>query len=201
VKLTPDKMAFCIGDVSGKGVPGAIMMSMLYTGYRGLVHEYGCTCDTVAELNKMITLRSSIGTYATFFYGILDHQNMKLQYTNAGHNPPYLFKRDGRVIELKKGGIVLGFMADQTYEEEVLSIDQGDILVLFTDGVTESFNDQDEMYGEERVIQLIETYKQASADELKEKLIQQVLDFVPDTERQDDITVMIIKMELPGDKI
>ncbi len=198
VRLTPDTVAFCIGDVSGKGVPGAIMMSMLYTGYRGLIHEHDCTCDTVAELNKLITMRSSVGTYATFFYGALNHRTMKLTYTNAGHNPPFLYKKDGRFTELKKGGIVLGFIADQAYEEEELSIDPGDILVLFTDGVTESFNDQDEMFGEERVKRLIEEHAPDTANEIRQSLIDQVLAFVPDTERQDDITVMVIKTELSG---
>ncbi len=201
VKLSPDKIAFCIGDVSGKGVPGAIMMSMLYTGYRGLIHEHECTCDTVAELNKMITMRSSLGTYATFFFGILDHRAMKLHYTNAGHNPPYLFKRNGQFTELKKGGIVLGFMAEQKYEEEELTVEPGDILVLYTDGVTESFNEQDEMFGEGRVRDMIVAHQDESADQLKDTLIRQVLAFVPDTERQDDITVMVIKTDLPGDRL
>lgn len=193
VKLSPDKLAFCIGDVSGKGVPGAIMMSMLYTGYRSLIHEHECTCDTVSALNRMITQRSATGTYATFFYGILDHRNMILRYTNGGHNPPLLYKKNGNYSELKKGGIVLGFLADQSYQEETIFVESGDILVLYTDGVTESFNNKDEMFGEERVRQLIRNYAQESAEQIKNQIITQVLDFVPDTERQDDITVMIIK--------
>ncbi len=195
LKLSPSRIALCIGDVAGKGVPGAIMMSMLYTGYRGVIHEYDCTCDTVGALNNLICSKAASGTYATFFYGVLDTEHLRFEYTNAGHNPPLLLKPDGRWQELTRGGIVLGFLPDHKYEEEKQTIGRGDIIVLYTDGITESFNETDEMFGEQRLRDLILAHRDASAVEIKRTIIDAVIAFTPDTERQDDITVMVIKIE------
>lgn len=195
LKLNDHQIGVCIGDVSGKGVPGAIMMSVLYTGYRGVAREYATTDEAVSYLNNLLCHNTAVGTYATFFYAIVDFESLIVYYTNAGHNPPILFKRDGGFDTLHKGGLVLGFIPDQSYRQMTQIVHYGDILVFYTDGVTEVFNEQDEMFGEERLREVVERHRNESAREIQDQIMEAVRSFAPESEQQDDITVVVIKVE------
>ena len=118
-----------------------------------------------------------------------------MYYTNAGHNPPLIMKKSGDWIKLREGGFVLGFLRDQEYRQMTQLIDPGDIIVLYTDGFTEVFNGEDELFGEDRLKKIITDNNQLCAKEIKNKIIDAVKDFAPDTEQQDDITLVVIKVE------
>jgi sigma-B regulation protein RsbU (phosphoserine phosphatase) len=195
LKLTESQIGICIGDVSGKGVPGAIMMSVLYTSFRGKVFELKSTADMVYALNNILCINTAEGRYATFFYCALDFERLVMYYTNAGHNPPLIMKKTGDWIKLREGGFVLGFLRDQEYRQMTQLIDPGDIIVLYTDGVTEVFNGQDELFGEDRLKKIISDNRELCAKEIKNKIIDAVKDFAPDQEQQDDITLVVIKVE------
>ncbi len=195
LKLNDTQIGICIGDVSGKGVPGAIMMSVLYTSFRGKVFELKDTSEMVYALNNILCINTAEGRYATFFYCTLDFERLVMYYTNAGHNPPLIMKRSGDWIKLREGGFVLGFLRDQEYRQMTQLVDPGDIIVLYTDGVTEVFNGQDELFGEDRMKKIIADNKDQCAKEIKNKIIDAVKDFAPEQEQQDDITLVVIKVE------
>ncbi len=195
LRLNDHQIGICVGDVSGKGVPGAIMMALLYAGYRGFVREFNSTSDTVAALNNLLRANTAENMYATFFYTVIDFESLILYYTNAGHCAPFLYKKNGDVFKLSHGGIVLGFLADQEYSQMPRMIDPGDILLLYTDGVTEVFNAADEMFGEEPVHAIVREHRNLPAKQIQEKIIDAVIRFVPDGTLQDDITVVVVKFE------
>ncbi len=195
IRLNDHQIGICVGDVSGKGVPGAIMMAMLYAGYRGFVREFNSTSDTVSALNNLLRSNTAENMYATFFYTVIDFESLILYYTNAGHCPPFLYKKNGDVFKLSHGGIVLGFLADQEYSQMPRMIDPGDLLLLYTDGVTEVFNEADDMFGEDRVHEVIRQHRELPAKQIQEKIIDEVVRFTPDGTLQDDITVVVIKFE------
>ena len=195
LKLSETQIGICIGDVSGKGVPGAIMMSVLYTSFRGKVFELKTTSEMVYALNNILCINTAEGRYATFFYCTLDFERLVMYYTNAGHNPPLIMKKSGDWIKLREGGFVLGFLRDQEYRQMTQLIDPGDIIVLYTDGVTEVFNGEDELFGEDRLKKIIADNSQLCAKEIKNKIIEAVKDFALDKEQQDDITLVVIKVE------
>lgn len=195
LRLNDHQIGVCIGDVSGKGIPGAIMMSVLYTGYRGVAREYTTTSEAVSYLNNLLCENTAVGTFATFFYAIVDFESLIVYYTNAGHNAPILFKRSGTFESLNKGGIVLGFIQDQDYRQITQMVNYGDILLFYTDGVTEVFNEADEMFGEERLKAIVTQYQDASAREIQDHIMEAVRDFSPESEQQDDMTMVVIKVE------
>ncbi|HNF86938.1 MAG TPA: SpoIIE family protein phosphatase, partial [bacterium] len=196
LKLNDHQVTVSIGDVSGKGVPGAIMMSVLYTSYRGMVHEYKTSWEVVNSLNNLLCTHTAEGRYATFFHCIIDFERLIMYYTNAGHNPPMIRKESGEWIKLREGGIVLGFIPDQDYRQMTQPLDPGDIIVLYTDGITEVFNEAEELFGEERLKEVIENNRETSAKNIQDEIIAAVSTFAPDQEmQQDDITLVIIKIE------
>ncbi|HMY37462.1 MAG TPA: PP2C family protein-serine/threonine phosphatase, partial [bacterium] len=176
--------------------PGAIMMSVLYTSYRGMVHEYKTSWEVVNSLNNLLCTHTAEGRYATFFHCIIDFERLIMYYTNAGHNPPMIRKESGEWIKLREGGIVLGFIPDQDYRQMTQPLDPGDIIVLYTDGITEVFNEAEELFGEERLKEVIENNRETSAKNIQDEIIAAVSTFAPDQEmQQDDITLVIIKIE------
>lgn len=199
IRLNDHQIGVCIGDVSGKGVPGAIMMALLYAGYRGFVREFSSTSETVSALNNLLRANTAENTYATFFYTVIDFESLIMYYTNAGHSAPFLFKGNGDVFRLTHGGIVLGFLPDQEYSQMTRLIDPGDVLVLFTDGVTESFNAQDEMFGEERVQEIVRSNRHLPARQIQQRIFDEVTRFLPDGGFQDDFTTVVIKFEIVQD--
>ncbi|MCB0831888.1 MAG: SpoIIE family protein phosphatase [Bacteroidetes bacterium] len=194
-KLNESQIGLSIGDVSGKGVPGALMMAVLFSTFRRMLREYKTTSEIVVALNNMLCANTAEGKYATFFYCIIDFERLVMYYTNAGHNPPFILKKNGDWLKLQEGGVVLGFMPNLEYSQMTMLVDPGDIIVLYTDGVTEVFNEHDELFGDDRLKTVIEQNRNLSAVEIQNKIINEVLRFAPDSEQQDDITLMVIKVQ------
>ena len=195
IKLGPKKLAVAIGDVSGKGAPASILMAMLYAGFRSLLKVIYPVVEVVARLNNLITDTTAEGYYATFFFGIYNHETCELTYSNAGHNPPILLRRDESFKKLDKGGIVLGFLKDQEYHQEQVTLQSGDSLILYTDGISEVMNSEGEEYGEERLIEFINRNRRNNYSEIKRLLMEELNKFSAQQEMADDATFALIMVE------
>ncbi len=192
-KFNDGSIGLAIGDVAGKGAPAALMMSLILAGLRTQNKIFKTTCDLVYRLNDLLCQTTIPGKYATFFYCIINTQEEKMTYTNAGHNPPLLFKADGTVQTLNKGGIVLGFLPEQEYIQEDISFKAGDLLIAYTDGVTEAQNAKDEEFGEKRLSDLIIRNREESVHRIKEEIIYSIKQFTKTSNPSDDITLIICK--------
>lgn len=194
-KVGENKLAIAIGDVSGKGAPASILMAMLYAGFRSLLKEFYPVVEIVARLNNLLVDTTSEGYYCTFFFGMYHYPSSEFIYTNAGHNPPLLFRKDGSVERLTTGGVVLGFLKDQEYRQENIFLTSGDYLLLFTDGVTEVKNSEGEEFGEEGLIRFFKKNKNKKPQELRCLLFEEIKKFSSMEEFTDDATFAIIYME------
>lgn len=189
-------LGLAVGDVVGKGVPGAITMASLYTAF----HEYATDplmtpSDVMERVNAMLHEVTEPDRFATLFYGVLSLRDGKFRYCNAGHNPPILCRPDGTVEYLNTGGLVLGPFPESTFKLGETDLNEGDVLVLYTDGVTEALNEDQEEFDLERLERVIHSCSGLSADEIKACLTQTLLAFTGDAPQHDDITVIILKAD------
>ena len=131
--------------------------------------------------------------YATFFYGIISIKENIITYTNAGHNPPILLRKNGEFEKLKTGGIVLGYLANETYRQEKVVFREGDLLVLYTDGITEAMNSNSEEFGEERLLNSLKHNSAKNSYEIRKSILHELKLFTGYSEPDDDATLVIIK--------
>ncbi len=195
-RISDTALGFSIGDVSGKGAPAALMMALILAGLRMQRKQQNSTCDVINRLNELVTETTIEGKYATFFYGIIRMDTRKIIYTNAGHNPPFLIQKDGKVLELNKGGIVLGFLPEQEYIQEEVDFLPGDLLIAFTDGVTETMNDADEEFGEQRLLEIVRTNQNKTLAQIKDQVIHELKKFSHNAPAPDDITLILARYEV-----
>ncbi|MCB0280944.1 MAG: SpoIIE family protein phosphatase [Calditrichae bacterium] len=194
IKLNNDEFIFTIADVSGKGMPASLLMSNLQAGLHTLHQENYSLAEITFRLNNLIYKNTSIEKYITFFIAKLNIPQNKIFYVNAGHNPPYLFFKDGNYEELSTGGIILGMMADMPYEIGELQMKPGSYLTMFTDGVTEAMSPDDQPFEEFRVIDFFkqEIAKPVSCEQINLKMIETLYKFAGDPTKDDDITILTL---------
>ena len=190
VKLADQRVALCVGDVSGKGLPASLLMANL----QAAVHAYtdiGIEPKTLCQkVNQIICGNIAIDRFITFFYATLDVASHRLRYTNAGHNAPVLVRLDGSYERLETGGLVLGVDPKTGYEQGDLDLASGDRLILFTDGVTEAVNAKGDEYGEQRLLDLLIESRHLGATALQESVVDSVKRF-SDGCLKDDSTVVV----------
>lgn len=191
LKGDPYRLAFCLGDVTGKGLPAALLMSNIQATVRSQTLMTDSPKDSMVNANTLMFQSTDSGKFITMFYGILDTRQHTLTYCNAGHDNPFLFSANPEPTRLDKGGVVLGFVPQYPYVEESIVLAPGDRLVIYSDGVTEAKNEADEEFGEERLQQLILQNKNLSASELTDKIISAVMEFAGSVPQGDDITVVV----------
>ena len=194
-RIKGTQLGLAIGDVSGKGAPGAILMAMVYAGFKSLLKEIWEVSEIVAHLNNFLVETTTEGYFTTFFFGVIDPESKQLTYCNAGHNPPFHFRKNGKIEQLMEGGTVLGFLRDQSYVQKTIPLESGDYLVFYTDGITELKNAAGEEFGEKRLIDLIRKKKGKSPRELKNQVLQALRRFARRSAFQDDITLIIVYVE------
>jgi len=195
VPVQNDKWGLTIADVSGKGMPAAIFMGLSRTIVRASTTGNLSVENAIRRANDLICRDSRSGMFVTLFYAILDSHNKKLQYVNAGHNPPFLFRNDsGEIIRLEAKGIPLGVTEGIDIEEKEIDLLKDDVLVLYTDGVTEAVNEQEEEFGEDRLIRIIRQNRLLTAQDLIEKVQGEIMAFAGNQPQFDDITLMIMKV-------
>jgi sigma-B regulation protein RsbU (phosphoserine phosphatase) len=193
IEIDGEHLGLAVGDVSGKGIPAALLMANLQASLRGQVSANRSVKETIRLVNCMLGRSIEQGQFVTLFYGVLDTSTKTFLYTNAGQNPPVVLGKDGSLRRLEKGGLVLGVLGDASYEEEEVQLQGGDLMFLYTDGITEATNDRDEMYGERKVLDLLSSSIDLSAPGLSEKIVESVLTFQGNSEQSDDITLIVVK--------
>lgn len=151
IALSGKRIAFCLADVAGKGMGAAMLMANLQAAFRAFVAEATGPAALCSKLNQTLCATATSGKFVTFFYGVIDCEQMTLQYENAGHLPPLLL-RSGSSSKLTEGGTVLGLFANAEYHDRVVALEPGDCLILTTDGVTEAADACDDEFGQGRVV-------------------------------------------------
>jgi sigma-B regulation protein RsbU (phosphoserine phosphatase) len=187
-----NQLALSIADVTGKGVPAALLMSNVQATVRALAGE--SARDLASKLNASLVRNSAPGKFVTFFHGQIDLLERKLTYTNAGHCAPILMRANGEVERLEAGGAVLGVFPKWAFQQGEIPLHTGDRLVLFTDGITEAANIRDEEFGEQRLVELIRALRDRGAHELKDRILQAVAAFTGNR-AQDDATLVVVAVE------
>ncbi len=186
-----ERFGFVLGDVAGKGMPAALLASLIQGVLTAQVLFNAPLPSMIANVNKILTQRCTGNRFVTFFFGTLDSDG-NCTYVNAGHNPPILLRPDGRMQELTVGGMVLGLFAETPYEAGVVKLCPGDHLVLFTDGVIEARNTADEEYGMGRLAALLKENSASDALEILSSIRDSVLTFSAAAPQHDDITMMVL---------
>lgn len=189
------RLTIAIGDVTGKGVPASLIMANM----QALLHAFAplelSLEQKTAQMNDIIYKNTPPDTFVTFFWGCLDSGTGMFQYVNAGHNPPLVFHQDGeQPMELATGGLLLGaFPAHRPYASATVELRPGDLLVLYTDGITEARDSEDKEYGEDGLTACVNEHKHQSASEVLESIVEDVIRF-SDAGIADDLTLMILKI-------
>jgi phosphoserine phosphatase RsbU/P len=195
VIAAPDgKYIIAIGDVSGKGTPAALLMANLQATIRALVPLNLTLAELTERVNDLMCQNTGGNKFVTFFCAMLDPATMVLTYVNAGHNYPYLLRADGTMERLDKGGMILGVIKSLVpYEQESVTLRKGDLLVLFTDGVSEAMSKESEEFGEERLETVVRAHAHSSSQEVMVAIHRQVQEHTKGAPQSDDITMMIVK--------
>jgi predicted permease len=195
------RIGIALADVSGKGIAAALIMSVVQASLRIIASDGDISLPRLAaRMNEFLYRTTPGNTYATFFYAQVDGERRQLRYVNAGHNPPLLVRSRGTsdggpdVHELTVGGAVVGMLPGLTYEEATVDLGTGDVLVAFTDGVTEAHNPADAEFGEERLKDLLRQVAHLSAAEIAACVSSALKDWIRDAEQFDDLTFVVMKV-------
>jgi len=182
-----------LGDVSGKGMPASLLMMSLQARVQVLVDEPEDLAYVMSRLNRLTAGNCPSNRFVTLFFCVLDATTGEMAYCNAGHNPPFLVRKAGDVERLSGGGTVLGILPDAKYEEMRCRMDVGDLLVIYSDGVTEANNPVQEEFEEERLEALLARHKDDSAQAIVEAVNRAIAEWAAGSPPADDITLVVAK--------
>jgi phosphoserine phosphatase RsbU/P len=194
LRFDPSRFGICIADVVGKGVPAALLMSNFQAMVQTIARGGESPSEICGRLNSFVCRTVTSNKFITFFYALIDMEKRTLRYSNAGHNPPILVRRDGSWMRLSEGGVVLGVLSDRRYSQGELDLSPGDRIVLYTDGVPEARNTSGEEFGEPRLLELILQQSQLDPQELQDRILKSVTEFCGGSP-QDDSTLIAIRVE------
>jgi sigma-B regulation protein RsbU (phosphoserine phosphatase) len=195
ISIDDNHLAFCVGDISGKGIPAALLMANLQATLRGQT-SFGKSCkDCLFFTNNMLFHSTATSKFATLFYGILNTETNQITYCNAGHNNPYLIAADGTMTKLSAGGMIVGIMPGALYDESSVNINPGELLILFSDGITEAMNSADEEFGDTRLTDIVLKNRKEAAEDIIDLILKEVKLYTGSSPQMDDMTVVIIKRE------
>jgi serine phosphatase RsbU (regulator of sigma subunit)/CHASE2 domain-containing sensor protein len=195
IELDQKKIAVLVADVSGKGISGALVMSNLQSVVRTLAPRMTRPSKLLPELSKAVAKIATTGKFVTLYYGILDLPTRKFLYGNAGHTYPILCRADGKTSELSEGGLFLGPFPDATWEDTEIQLETGDLLFIYTDGVTEaSYKNTDDQFGEERLKKYLRENLSQSPERINQQLTKVVEDFTGSSQFEDDLTILTLKI-------
>ncbi len=198
IKIVENQLGVAIADVSGKGIPAALIMAAFRASLKAEILNNYAIRTIFQKVNRLLFESIEREMYVTAVYGVLDTKNRVLTFSNAGHNPPILRRADGSIEYLSDGGVALGVLELSTYEERPLSLFSGDVLILYTDGVTEAFSPGGEEFGVDRLVEVINENYELSARDLLNEIYERVQDFTSDSAQLDDLTMVTIKVLSPG---
>jgi len=214
VDLADGRLGVVVGDVSGKGIPAALLMANLQATLQGQVIHPGTVAQTMGRINDLMVRASGTAMYATFFYGVLDRITGAFAYSNAGHEPPILLRSDGALDRLEVGGIPIGMLPGAVWEEARVTIGAGDLLVLFSDGITEAMgpmiltagslfgggdgDDEEEeaepdFFGSERLIEMVRGSTGKTALAVRDAILAAVAVYTRGEPQSDDMTLVVLR--------
>jgi serine phosphatase RsbU (regulator of sigma subunit) len=189
------RIGIALADIAGKGVAAALVMSVVQASLRIIAAEESVSLpELAARMNRFLYRSTGSNSYATFFYAQLDEQTRELRYVNAGHNPPYLLRSAAEIEELPAGGTVIGMFPQESYEEARTDLKPGDVLVAFTDGVTEALNPGEEEFGEERLKDLLRRVAHLPVEEMSEQISRELREWIANAAQYDDLTFIVMKV-------
>ena len=195
IHLEGGRLGLAIGDVSGKGISAALLMASLRASLRGVTLDNPRDfAKLMHKVNVLVYEASASNRYATFFFAAYDPQTRRLECVNAGHNPPVLLRGD-EVIRLETGGPVVGLLPFAPYTEEALTLEPGDLLLLYTDGISEAMTHDDEEWGEERMIEAARTVQNKGAGDVLQAIFAAADKFTAGAPQHDDMTMLILKLD------
>jgi len=192
--IDDEHMGLVMADVSGKGIPAALFMAVSRTMIRISGLQGINTAQCMRQSNKLLTKESVDNMFVTVFYAIINVKTGEVSYCNAGHNPPYILRKDGSLEKMPYSEtFMLGVFEDTEFTEEKTKLEKGDMLLMYTDGVDEAFNPQNEGFGDERLEQILKESAGDSCQNIIDKVIDSVKAFVGEAPQSDDITLLAIK--------
>jgi serine phosphatase RsbU (regulator of sigma subunit) len=194
IPLRNGRWGLLVADVSDKGVPAALFMALSRSLVRAYSLEYDSVPAALGAFNTFVTAENPSNMFVTLFYATLEPEARRLSYINAGHNPPILVHgQEHQVVLLRAHGIALGIWPDVDLEEHPVELEPGDVVVLYTDGITEAFNAGHEMYGLERLIEVVQDNSASSSQELLKAIESAVAAYTGDAPQSDDITLLVLR--------
>jgi sigma-B regulation protein RsbU (phosphoserine phosphatase) len=193
IRIVDSHLGVAIGDVSGKGIPAALIMASFRASLIAEIRNNYSIRTICQKVNSLLFESLEPGNYVTAVYGVLDTKNHIFTFSNCGHNLPFILRADGSVEYLREGGPVLGVAQDGVYEERAIVIAPGDLMVLYTDGVTETFAESGEEFGLDRLIELVKANRKKTAAEIEDLIYKAVTEFASAKHVFDDLTMVIIK--------
>ena len=200
-KLTGNELSVSVGDISGHGFGAAILMSGIQSFLRGITgHGSSEMAGVVEELNRVVCRVAPDNIYVTLFYAHVDSQRREVRYVNAGHEPPLLLRRTGSTQRLDSTGTVLGLTGRAVYEQRTIRIDPGDVLVAFTDGVTEATDIDGQQWGENGVLNVLRRCRHARGSELVAEILESAGRFADPAAPADDRTGVVVRLTDPSER-
>jgi len=193
IRIVAHHTGIAIADVSGKGIPAALIMASYRASLIAEIRNNYSIRTICQKVNSLLFESLESGNYVTGVYGVLDSRNHIFTFSNCGHNPPLLLRANDEVEFLREGGPVLGVAADSAYEERALVILPGDILVFYTDGVTEVFNSEGVEFGPDRLVQVVMANRDRGAQLIADAIYAAVTAFASPDHVFDDLTMIIVK--------
>jgi phosphoserine phosphatase RsbU/P len=194
IRISDTRLGLAIADVSGKGIPAALLMAGFRMSLLAEIRNEFAIRAVMRKVNSLLYESTDRGRFVTSFYGVLDFRNRVLTFSNAGHNPPFLLRRDGTLEQLLDGGVAFGVLPDAHYEERPIALHAGDVLVLYTDGVSEAESPSGEHYGQRRLEQRVVAMADRGAREILDGVVESVLEWAGARGQSDDLTVMVVKV-------
>jgi sigma-B regulation protein RsbU (phosphoserine phosphatase) len=193
IRIVDSHLGVAVGDVSGKGIPAALIMASFRASLIAEIRNNYSIRTICQKVNSLMYESLEPGNYVTAVYGVLDSRNHIFTFSNCGHNLPILLRATGEVEHLSEGGPILGVTPDAVYEERALVVNQGDLMVLYTDGVTEVFNDRGEEFGLDRLVQVIRDHRKESSEQIETAIYDAVKAYASENHVFDDLTMVVIK--------
>jgi sigma-B regulation protein RsbU (phosphoserine phosphatase) len=188
------RLGIVIGDVSGKGIAAALLMAVCRTLIKATASKGMPTDSVLFEVNNILAKESPDNMFVTLFYGILDTRNGSFEYSNGGHNLPCLIADDGKISELENiGGLLLGAISDVEYRSNIINLNPNEVIFLYTDGITETFNREGVEFEEFRLFESLQKNSKLSVNHLIDNVIKDVNHFADGTEQSDDMTCLALK--------
>ncbi len=195
IPLKDNRFCVAIADVSGKGAPASLMMANIQAFLQVICRQDVDIVESTGVMNDLIYANTTDGRFITFFWAVICNETKEFRYVNAGHNPPLLI-RNGKITKLRMGGIILGVVETTIpYLSESLILQSGDVLILFTDGISEALNPKGEEYSDERLEETALRLSGGSATDILEGIKKDVHDYAESAPQSDDITMVVIKVK------